>query len=129
MLGHFTMSRSVRMYTVFKENNLNKHSESIAKAIQVPNRSHQIQTCNQYQYTSLQIERIILKLVELTMWTWLRGFSVKMVAVHFLSDHCRCCVEIWYTAVALKNLAQVRIWVLSSTFWRSYAPWTWKISV
>jgi hypothetical protein len=24
----------------------NKHSESIAKAIQVPNRSHQIQTCN-----------------------------------------------------------------------------------
>jgi hypothetical protein len=47
----------------------NKHSESIAKAIQVPNRSHQIQTCNQYQYTSLQIERIILKLVELTMWT------------------------------------------------------------
>jgi hypothetical protein len=39
----------------------NKHSESIAKAIQVPNQSHQIQTCNQYQYTSLQIERIILK--------------------------------------------------------------------
>jgi hypothetical protein len=30
---------------VWKNNN-NKHSESIAKAIQVPNRSHQIQTCN-----------------------------------------------------------------------------------
>ena len=26
----------------------NKHSESIAKAIQVPNRSHQIQTCNHF---------------------------------------------------------------------------------
>jgi hypothetical protein len=32
-------------YTVHRPN-LNKHSESIAKAIQVPNRSHQIQTCN-----------------------------------------------------------------------------------
>ena len=30
------------------DNSVNKHSESIAKAIQVPNPSHQIQTCNHF---------------------------------------------------------------------------------
>jgi hypothetical protein len=42
-------------FTPTKPFRVNKHSESIAKAIQVPNRSHQIQTCNQYQYTSQKV--------------------------------------------------------------------------
>ena len=64
-------------------------------------------TCNNRRECSGSFLCVILKLTnrcmrhmsKMSTENFLREIDESLV--HFLSDHCRCCIEIWYTAVAL----------------------------